>query len=100
MNEYKTIQVKSIHSRFGAEIAGVDLARPTTAQVVEIQKAWAAHSVLLFRNQSLGPADLVQFSKHFGELDPPPVNEDGKTFVQDFPEIYVVSNVLGEDGKP
>lgn len=47
MNEYKTIQVKSIHSRFGAEIAGVDLARPTTAQVVEIQKAWAAHSVLL-----------------------------------------------------
>jgi taurine dioxygenase len=100
MDEFKTIYVKPIHSRFGAEIAGVDLASPSKAQVMEIQKAWAAHSVLLFRDQSLGPGDLVQFSKHFGRLDPPPVNEDGKTFVQDFPDIYVVSNVLGDDGKP
>jgi taurine dioxygenase len=100
MVEFKTIHATPIHARFGAEIAGVDLASPSKAQVVEIQKAWAAYSVLLFRDQSLGPGDLVQFSKHFGKLDPPPVNEDGKTFVQDFPDIYVVSNVLGEDGKP
>lgn len=100
MDAFKTILVKPIHPRFGAEILGVDLTRPTQAQIFEIQEAWAAYSVLLFRNQSLGPGDLVEFSKHFGELDPPPVNEDGKTFVEDFPDIYVVSNVLGEDGKP
>jgi taurine dioxygenase len=100
MDAFKTILVKPIHPRFGAEILGVNLARPAEAQIAEIQEAWAAYSVLLFRNQSLGPGDLVEFSKHFGELDPPPVNEDGKTFVEDFPDIYVVSNVLGEDGKP
>ncbi len=100
MDAFKTILVKPIHPRFGAEIMGANLARPTQAQIVEIQAAWAAYSVLVFRNQSLGPGDLVEFSKHFGELDPPPVNEDGKTFVEDFPDIYVVSNVLGEDGKP
>lgn len=100
MDAFKTILVKPIHPRFGAEILGVNLTRPTQAQIFEIQEAWAAYSVLLFRNQSLGPGDLVEFSKHFGELDPPPVNEDGKTFVEDFPDIYVVSNVLGEDGKP
>lgn len=100
MDAFKTILVKPIHPRFGAEIMGANLARPTQAQIVEIQEAWAAYSVLVFRNQSLGPGDLVEFSKHFGELDPPPVNEDGKTFVEDFPDIYVVSNVLGEDGKP
>lgn len=100
MDAFKTILVKPIHPRFGAEIMGANLARPTQAQIVEIQEAWAAYSVLVFKNQSLGPGDLVEFSKHFGELDPPPVNEDGKTFVEDFPDIYVVSNVLGEDGKP
>ncbi len=100
MDAFNTILVKPIHPRFGAEILGVNLARPAEAQIAEIQEAWAAYSVLLFRNQSLGPGDLVEFSKHFGELDPPPVNEDGKTFVEDFPDIYVVSNVLGEDGKP
>jgi taurine dioxygenase len=100
MSDFKTIYVHPIHSRFGAEVSGVNLASPTQAQIAEIQEAWAAHSVLLFRNQSLGPGDLVEFSKHFGELDPPPVNEDGKTFVEDFPDIYVVSNVLGADGKP
>lgn len=100
MDAFKTILVKPIHPRFGAEIMGANLARPTQAQIVEIQEAWAAYSVLVFRKQSLGPGDLVEFSKHFGELDPPPVNEDGKTFVEDFPDIYVVSNVLGEDGKP
>ena len=100
MSDFETIHVHPIHSRFGAEVSGVNLVSPTQAQIAEIQGAWAAYSVLLFRNQSLGPGDLVEFSRHFGELDPPPVNEDGKTFVQDFPDIYVVSNVLGADGKP
>ena len=51
MVEFKTIHATPIHARFGAEIAGVDLASPSKAQVVEIQKAWAAYSVLLFRDQ-------------------------------------------------
>jgi len=84
----------------GAEIRGVDLARLTGEEFAQIEAAWYRHSALLVRDQRLTDADLIRFSRRFGELDPPPVNENGKTFVTDHPEIYVVSNVIGADGVP
>lgn len=85
----------------GAEIRGVDLAHPLSDEdFAVIEAAWYRHSALVLRDQSLSDADLIRFSRRFGELDPPPVNEKGKTFVPDHPEIYVVSNVLGADGQP
>jgi len=84
----------------GAEIDGVDVANLSEAEFQAIEAAWYRHSALLFRGQTLSDAALIAFSRRFGELDPPPVNENGKTFVADHPEIYVVSNVLGADGVP
>lgn len=93
-------EVRPINPAVGAEILGVDVARVTDAQFEVIERAWLDHSALLFRGQSLEDRDLIAFSRRFGELDPPPVNENGKTFVADHPEIYVVSNVMGPDGVP
>lgn len=84
----------------GAEIAGVDLAAPTRAEIDVIQRAFDRHGGLLIRGQSLKPGDLVAFSRHFGTLDEAPVNEKGRTAVDGFPEIYVVSNIKGADGEP
>jgi taurine dioxygenase len=92
--------IRPLHPAVGAEVGGVDLARLTEAQFEAIEAAWYRHSALLIRDQRLGDADLLAFSRRFGELDPPPVNENGKTFVEGFPEIYVVSNVVGADGVP
>jgi len=39
-------------------------------------------------------ADLVAFSRRFGDLDFAPVQEAGRTSTDGFPEIYVVSNVI------
>jgi taurine dioxygenase len=66
---------------------------------VAIHRAWLDHLVLLFRGQHLGDAELIAFSRRFGELDLAPVQETGRRFVEGMPELYVVSNVL-KDGEP
>lgn len=92
------ISVRAASPAVGAEIGGVDLANLSDDDFVTLRDAWYRYSALLIRNQRLSDADLVRFSSRFGELDPPPTNEKGKTFVPDHPEIYVVSNVIGADG--
>ena len=83
-----------------AEVSGVDVARLSDEEFAAVERAWYAHSALLFRGQQLTDDDLLAFSRRFGELDSAPVNEKGKTYVPGYPEIYVVSNVLGPDGVP
>lgn len=94
------IEVRPLSAAVGAEILGVDLARIDEAQFAAVESAWISHSALLFRGQHLDHDALLAFSRRFGELDPPPVNENGKKFVEGYPEIYVVSNVIGADGTP
>jgi taurine dioxygenase len=78
----------------GAEVRGVDLRALDEGQVHAIHRAWLEHQVLLFRGQALGIADLLAFSRLFGDLDLAPIQEDGRRFVDGHPEIYVVSNVV------
>ena len=83
----------------GAEVAGVDLKRADAATFAAIERAWTAHSVLLFRGQSLNDDDLITFSRRFGDLDLAPIQETGRRIVDGRPELYVVSNVL-VNGEP
>ena len=99
-NGKQAVEVHPLTAAVGAEIRGVDLAQVSDAQFAEIESAWTRHSALLFRGQRLDHDALLAFSRRFGELDPPPVNENGKKFVEGYPDIYVVSNILGTDGTP
>jgi taurine dioxygenase len=83
----------------GAEIRGVDLRRLGDDAFATIHRAWLENLVLLFRGQHLSDAELIAFSRRFGELDLAPVQESGRRFVEGMPEIYIVSNVL-KDGEP
>ncbi len=94
------VEILPLTAAVGAEIRGVDLARVDNVQFATIEAAWVRHSALLFRGQQLDHDALLDFSRRFGELDPPPVNENGKKFVDGYPEIYVVSNIIGADGTP
>jgi len=96
----RAIEVHPLTAAVGAEIRGVDLADVADAEFAAIERAWIDHSALLFRGQQLDHDALLDFSRRFGELDPPPVNENGKKFVEGYPEIYVVSNIIGADGTP
>ena len=84
----------------GGEISGVDLARLTDAEFALIEAAWHRHSALLFRGQRLSGDDLLSFSRRLGELDPPPNQEQGRMSPPGYPDIYVVSNVLDDKGRP
>jgi taurine dioxygenase len=84
----------------GAEVRGVDLARITGTQVEAIKRAWYRHDVLLFRNQRLTDDHLLSFSRHFGALDSPPNQGAGRKSPAGYPEVYIVSNVLDDNGEP
>src|SRR5882672_290078 len=61
---YRHIQVSPIAGALGAEVQGVDLARPLAPEVVgEIRQALLAHLVIFFPRQQLGPAELLAFAE-------------------------------------
>jgi taurine dioxygenase len=83
----------------GAEVSGLDLKTISDAEFAVLHRAWLEHLVLLVRGQQLSDADLIAFSRRLGALDWAPVQETGRRFVEGYPEIYVVSNVV-ENGVP
>jgi taurine dioxygenase len=71
---------------------GLDLSAAQPAAVLEeIYAVWLDNLVLVFRNQSLSDDDLVNFSRHFGDLDMVPGWEPFSPVGH--PEVLVVSNV-------
>jgi len=70
----------------GAEIRGVDLRRLDEDAFAAIRRAWLDNLVLLFRGQRLIDAELIAFSRRFGELDLAPIQESGRRFVEGLPE--------------
>jgi len=93
------IEILPTGGGLGAEIRGVDLRQIDEAEFDKIHRALLDHLVLLFRGQTLRDANLVAFSRRFGDLDFAPIQETGRRFVEGMPEIYVVSNVM-KDGEP
>src|SRR5262245_53899956 len=94
------VSVKPLTPAVGAEVSGIDLAALGDAEFAQIERAWHKYSALLFREQRLTDDDLLSFSRRFGELDPPPIQEHGRLSPPGYPEIYVVSNVMDEKGQP
>jgi taurine dioxygenase len=94
------IQVRKIGEALGAEISGVDLARPIAPGVfAEVRAAWLEHLVIRFRGERLSDPQLLAFSRLFGELDPPGPNPYGRPYLPQHPEMNVISNIKA-DGVP
>ena len=85
----------------GGEIVDLDISNKLTQdQINFINQSWDERLVLVFKKQNLDDHKLINFSKYFGELDPPGPNPYGITFLPEFPEINVISNVKNEQGTP
>ena len=93
------IDVVPVSEALGAEIRGVNLGCIDTNTLDQIHQSWISHCVLLFRGQQITARELVIFSKHFGDLDIAPPNENGQVGVDGFPEVLVLSNIK-ENGRP
>ena len=94
------LTIRPVTPAVGAEISGVNLSRLSDAEFVQIEHAWNRHGALLFRDQQISDDDLLAFSRRFGDLDPPPVQEHGRQSPEGYPDVYVVSNVLDDKGAP
>ncbi|MDA8873618.1 TauD/TfdA family dioxygenase [Alphaproteobacteria bacterium] len=95
------MKISPLGAVIAADILDVDLAKPLDDQTIAlIGDAWNDQLVLRFRNQRLNDDDLLRFSRYFGELDPPGPNPYGVTFLPEYPEINVISNVRDDAGVP
>src|SRR5437763_7386765 len=98
---YQTIEVKKLTPHIGAEIAGVDLARPLgNQQFQEIHDALMENLVISFRDQELTHDQHKTFGRRFGELHLHPTSTRGDG---GHPEILVIKadehskHVAGEE---
>jgi taurine dioxygenase len=92
------LKITKLADALGAEVGGLDLSTPISADLFsEIRAAWLEHLVLRFRGQTLSDPQVLAFSRHFGELDPPGPNPLGRPFLADHPEMNVISNIKEND---
>ena len=69
MDRFRGFEVNLLCGAGGAEITGVDAAKPLGAEVVsELRRALAEHCVIFLRDQDLTPDQQKAFARHFGPL--------------------------------
>ena len=96
-----SLRIEKLHAAIGAEVTGVDLARPLgDAEIAEIEAAWLEHIVLVFRGQELDQEAQLRFAGQFGTLGersrPAEIRPEGADF---HPAVMLVSNIR-ENGRP
>jgi taurine dioxygenase len=74
----------------GAEIHGVDLSKPVATDTkAALNRAFVDHSVLVFRDQSLSPPQLVDAVQLFGTIFP---QHNARYKIPDCPMVHYISN--------
>lgn len=89
--------VRALAPTFGAQVAGLSIARDCSEhQVSTVRDLWHKHKLLLFRDQTVDEDALVGFSGQFGELE---THVRTEYLSEENPQILYVSNIK-RDGKP
>lgn len=91
-------KIRSMDAPLGAEVIGLDLGKPLSdADFTTVINAFHDRSVLIFRDQKITPEQHIAFSRRLGELQ---VHIQSTYHLPGYPEIYSISNVVDENGKP
>ena len=96
------LELRPLSPALGAEVRGLDLARPLDrATVAELRRAWLDHLILLFRGQVLDEDQLVRATEYFGPPGTLARPEEYRTSGQKklHQTVMLISNVR-ENGKP
>jgi alpha-ketoglutarate-dependent 2,4-dichlorophenoxyacetate dioxygenase len=89
------VEATPVHPYLGAEISGVDLTRPVSADdFVQIEAALNRHAVLVFHDQPLSDDQQIAFSRHFGPLEIMPIYAGYKLRIR--AEFADISNLDAE----
>jgi len=81
----------------GAEVRGVDLRNLTDEAFGALEQALYDHLVVVVRGKRLTDPELIAFGKRFGELEPPGMSIIGKPYIDEYPDILVISNIVEND---
>jgi taurine dioxygenase len=84
------LRVRPVSAVLGAEVSGVALADADEKTLCEIERAFNEHSVLVFRDQTLTPADQIRFTRHFGEVARHPLYRSAA--LDGHPEVLVLDH--------
>ncbi|MBI3515334.1 MAG: TauD/TfdA family dioxygenase [Proteobacteria bacterium] len=91
-----TLTVQPFDAPLGAAAAGIDPRAVDAADLDALKRALAIHGVLVLHDQRLTPAELLAFSRRFGEIEYHVLDQ---YWLPEAPEVYVISNIV-ENGKP
>ena len=90
------ITVTKVGKHLGAEISGVDLSKELDGDTfAQVAKAFFDNEVVFFRDQKLTPAQHVEFTRRFGQLEQH-VRKESR--LEGHPEILIISNILDDKG--
>ena len=95
------ISTRQLTPVVGAEVPGCRFARPSRAREESDHRQFRPTRrapVPRSEHQRRRPARFQP--RRFGDLDPPPNQENGRRRPPGYPDIYVVSNVLDDAGAP
>ena len=85
-----SLTVSRLSPHTGAEVLGVDLARPLQAATRErLNRAFVEHSVLVMRNQKLDAPQFLAAMQNFGEIFP---QHNPRFSVPECPLVHYISN--------
>lgn len=88
------LTVTPLHPSIGAELSGIDLARPIDADTQQaLSQALAEHLALVFHDQSLTPPQYLEAAAAFG---PPMRQHYSQHNMPDFPDIGLVWHRNGQ----
>jgi taurine dioxygenase len=91
------MQLKRLGRNFALEASGVDLAQPfSDGAFREIEEAFFAGQVLVFRGQKLTAREFLELARRFGPPEPHVVDQFHHP---EYADILILSNVV-RDGKP
>jgi taurine dioxygenase len=80
----KQVGIRKLHKLIGAEVSGINLAAPMSAEIFSyLCEAMLKHKVLVFRGQTLSPEQQVAFARRFGplEIHPTEQTDDANPYV-------------------
>lgn len=86
-----TVEIRPVAGHIGAEVRKADLSQPLPPEQVEaVTDALHRYKVLFFRDQHIGHAEQIAFSRQLGRVTAShPYDDDAPT---EFPEILAVDN--------
>ena len=90
------LRSQPLEGGLGAEVLGLQVAAIDDTVFPAVYAAFLQYQLLLFRNQSLPPADQVAFARRFGEVQ---LHVMDQYRASAYPELYTLSN-LDAEGRP